>query len=311
MPLTLDEKQRLIAKLQSHGWTLRGNTIYPPSGTDWLSFDRSGMGGIYALADLRQIETARLCTACGVREVQSEMTPLPPRDPVTDIATLAGCLDELWREVTTDFRQATQNYETWLRKIVPLVDEDLTLKHEQMRQGMFPFLLATYYRWVQRWPEVFPDALGPEVNCVGDLHVENFCTWRDVEGRLVWGIHDFDEAHPMPYTSDLVRLATSACIAVRAGKLLIAESDACDAILEGYRNTLAQDGCPLVLAGRNRELRQMVEACTTRLYSGTKSSGFQRYPSSLPNMPRLSSSGGCRNRVWRIASFTVLEMSGA
>ena len=29
---------------------------------------------------------------------------------------------------------------------------------------------------------------------VGDLHVENFGTWRDSEGRLIWGINDFDEA---------------------------------------------------------------------------------------------------------------------
>jgi uncharacterized protein (DUF2252 family) len=24
--------------------------------------------------------------------------------------------------------------------------------------------------------------------------VENFGAWRDVEGRLIWGINDFDEA---------------------------------------------------------------------------------------------------------------------
>ena len=33
-------------------------------------------------------------------------------------------------------------------------------------------------------------------------------TWRDTEGRLVWGINDFDEAYPSPYTNDLVRLAS-------------------------------------------------------------------------------------------------------
>ena len=44
---------------------------------------------------------------------------------------------------------------------------------------------------------------------VGDLHVENFGTWRDVEGRLVWGVNDFDEAYALPYTNDLVRLVAS------------------------------------------------------------------------------------------------------
>jgi len=32
------------------------------------------------------------------------------------------------------------------------------------------------------------------VLAVGDLHVENFGTWRDAEGRLIWGVNDFDES---------------------------------------------------------------------------------------------------------------------
>ena len=48
---------------------------------------------------------------------------------------------------------------------------------------------------------------------IGDLHVENFGTWRDKEGRLIWGVDDFDEAYSLPYTHDLVRLAASAEIA--------------------------------------------------------------------------------------------------
>ena len=27
----------------------------------------------------------------------------------------------------------------------------------------------------------------PQVLSVGDLHLENFGTWRDADGRLVWG----------------------------------------------------------------------------------------------------------------------------
>ena len=42
---------------------------------------------------------------------------------------------------------------------------------------------------------------------------ENFGTWRDAEGRLIWGVNDFDEAARMPYALDIVRLATSAVLA--------------------------------------------------------------------------------------------------
>ena len=61
-----------------------------------------------------------------------------------------------------------------------------------MREAPFPFLRATFYRWAQTWPEVSPKTFAaPEVLGVGDLHVENFGTWRDVEERLIWGLNDF------------------------------------------------------------------------------------------------------------------------
>ena len=118
-----------------------------------------------------------------------------------------------------------------------------------MAESPFPFLRATFYRWVQRWPEVCPDlAAAPAVLSVGDLHIENFGTWRDAEGRLIWGINDFDEAYPMPYTIDLVRLAASAILASGENHLSLDPEDACDAILAGYSETLDQGGCPFVLA---------------------------------------------------------------
>ncbi len=98
----------------------------------------------------------------------------------------------------------------------------------------------------------------PKVLAVGDLHVENFGTWRDVEGRLVWGINDFDEAYDLPYTVDLVRLAASAHIAIREARLKIGPEDACDAILSGYRRGLETGGLPLVLAEDHPWLRSMV-----------------------------------------------------
>jgi len=83
-----------------------------------------------------------------------------------------------------------------------------------MAEGLFAFFRATFYRWIQCWPAVCEtENEAPQVLSVGDIHVENFGTWRDAEGRLIWGVNDFDEAWPLPYTNDLVRLATSALIA--------------------------------------------------------------------------------------------------
>src|SRR5438309_927135 len=138
---------------------------------------------------------------------------------------------------------ATTRYEAWLAERIPLVKPDLELKHHAMSAGIFPFLRATFYRWAARWRALVGDvAAAPTVLAVGDLHVENFGTWRDAEGRLVWGVNDFDEAWPLPYTNDLVRLATSALVAREAMALApLAEKIHYDPILR--RGVRCPDPC--------------------------------------------------------------------
>jgi len=82
-------------------------------------------------------------------------------------------------------------------------------------------------------------------------------TWRDGEGRLIWGINDFDEATALPYTNDLVRLCTSALIAISEARLETPSQRACDSVLEGYTEALRDGGEPVVLAERNRWLRDL------------------------------------------------------
>ncbi|QXE37350.1 DUF2252 domain-containing protein [Streptomyces sp. GMY02] len=43
----------------------------------------------------------------------------------------------------------------------------------------------------------------------GDLHAENFGTYMDANGRLIFNVNDFDEAYIGPFTWDLKRLAAS------------------------------------------------------------------------------------------------------
>jgi hypothetical protein len=98
-----------------------------------------------------------------------------------------------------------------------VIQSDLRFKHEQMKESPFGFLRGTFYRWAQLWPSVCADLCHtPKVLAVGDLHVNGFGTWRDVEGRLCWGVDDFDEAYPLAYTNDLVRLAASVKIVIDA-----------------------------------------------------------------------------------------------
>jgi hypothetical protein len=157
--------------------------------------------------------------------------------------------------------KATKKYEDWLRLQIRLVEPDLRFKHEQMAAALFPFFRATFYRWLQAWPEECPglDRV-PEILSVGDLHVENFGTWRDTDGRLIWGINDFDEAAVYPYTMDLVRLATSAVLAAQEKRLAMRPKDATSAILAGYIQGMEEGGLPFVLGEHHIWLREIAES---------------------------------------------------
>jgi hypothetical protein len=157
--------------------------------------------------------------------------------------------------------KATLQLEDWLGRHTDIVKRDLRLKHSRMKEGIFPFFRATYYRWAQLWPKVCVDlSKTPHVLAVGDLHVENFGTWRDIEGRLIWGVNDFDEASSLAFANDLVRLVVSALLAAETGRLPVGEKEICDAVLEGYAEGIRDRGRPFVLAEQHKWLRDIAES---------------------------------------------------
>ena len=114
---------------------------------------------------------------------------------------------------------------------------------------------ATYYRWARKIDEWCPELRdAPHVLAIGDLHTENYGTWRDGQGRLVWGVNDFDEAASMPYVLDLVRLVTSATLAQPP---LLSPDDACATILDGYRRGL-DDPRPTLLEEHGAWMRPYI-----------------------------------------------------
>jgi hypothetical protein len=156
--------------------------------------------------------------------------------------------------------KTTHSYEKWLASQLPDLNKDnLAVKHERMTENDFAFLRATYYRWLELWQVICPklhDA--PHTLCVGDLHAENFGIWRDADGRLVWGVNDFDEASPLPYTFDLVRLAASLRLALRQYNLAgLRFHEMCAALLRGYAQNIATNGRPFVLAMDHQWLREI------------------------------------------------------
>ncbi|HEX4738248.1 MAG TPA: DUF2252 family protein [Allosphingosinicella sp.] len=156
-------------------------------------------------------------------------------------------------------RASFRDYGNWQRRQLGgrFVAADLEHKHDLMRADPFAFLRGTCWRWAEIAHSVCPDlADAPNIQSVGDAHVENFGLWRDREGRLVWGVNDYDEAAPSPWPFDLVRLAASALLAAprRHEAAALAE-----AILHGYRRGLEAPR-PFVLQQKRLWLRDLFAA---------------------------------------------------
>ena len=159
-----------------------------------------------------------------------------------------------------DVVSATKSYERWVGGYTSWVAADLRLKHQKMEASLFWFFRATYYRWVQLARGWRDEGRGTIVPGVGDLHVENFGTWRDAEGRLVWGINDFDEAGRLPWTDDLIRLAASIRLAIQTEQLHLGFRAATEALWEGYRDGIRSAGRPFVLEEEHQWLRTIALA---------------------------------------------------
>ncbi|MFD5765142.1 DUF2252 domain-containing protein [Streptomyces sp. NPDC127049] len=88
------------------------------------------------------------------------------------------------------------------------------VKFRKMAGSAFAFYRGTaclFYRDLEREAHGGPflDERTARVWIHGDLHAENFGTYMDANGRLVFNVNDFDEAYVGPYTWDLKRLAAS------------------------------------------------------------------------------------------------------
>ena len=192
----------------------------------------------------------------------------------------------------TSVKTSTKAFEKWLRKKLADrggFDKDaLKRKHKAMKKKRraHQFLRGTFYRWAERWK----DDKAIKISAVGDIHVENFGTWRDAEGRLVWGVNDFDEACTLPWTSDLVRLGVSA-------KLALDEEDgfkmpvkkACRALWKGYEQAITGKAAPVMLAEKNDDLgdyaRKVVLAKSPDKYWGDELADLRRIRRPVRKVP--------------------------
>jgi len=137
--------------------------------------------------------------------------------------------------------------------------ERLQLKYTAMYASAFRFLRGTCHLFYEDWPVRSPLNRAPATWISGDLHLENFGTYKGDDRIIYFDINDFDEAVLAPCTWELARLATSVIVAAddyglrhsQAVRLARAGLDACaEALATGKARRVER----LVATGPVREL---------------------------------------------------------
>ena len=87
--------------------------------------------------------------------------------------------------------------------------ERLAMKYAKMAQSPFIFLRGACHLFYDHLPDspLFGDA--PLAWCCGDLHFENFGSYKGDNRLVYFDINDYDEAALAPVTWYLIRLLTS------------------------------------------------------------------------------------------------------
>jgi uncharacterized protein (DUF2252 family) len=126
----------------------------------------------------------------------------------------------------------------------PLMEADpaaFRVKYRKMAADPFAFYRGTaclFYADVTAQDDPWVDDRSGQIWIHGDLHVENFGTYMNDDGRLVFDVNDFDEAYLGHYTWDLKRFVAS--LALLGWTKALPEADVRQLIARYVRGYLSQ-----------------------------------------------------------------------
>lgn len=119
--------------------------------------------------------------------------------------------------------------------------ELLKLKYQAMRFDVFSFFRGTCHLFYEDFFANSPLNNDPFVWVCGDLHLENFGSYKGDNRLVYFDINDFDEAALAPCSWDLARFLTSIFVGVNTlGVSKSEEIDLCHAFLDAYFTALAK-----------------------------------------------------------------------
>src|SRR3954447_20836447 len=138
-------------------------------------------------------------------------------------------------------RRTRQIIEVLTEAFEPLMRADPTafrVKYRKMAFDPFTFYRGTaalFYADVTARDDAWVDERSGRIWIHGDLHAENFGTYMDSDGRLIFDVNDFDEAYIGHFTWDLQRFAAS--LALLGWRKALPEQDVRELVgryLHGY-----------------------------------------------------------------------------
>ena len=142
--------------------------------------------------------------------------------------------------------------------------ERLALKYAAMRASPFAFMRGTCHLFYADLPALSLFSKAPLAWICGDLHLENFGTYKGDNRLVYFDLNDFDEAVLAPCTLELVRAVTSIIVAAKQYGLPARTGlTLCSTYLEAYGGSLA--------AGKPRWIdRDAAQGVLAKLFEGLR-----------------------------------------
>lgn len=117
--------------------------------------------------------------------------------------------------------------------------ERLQRKYAAMRRDPFTFLRGSCHLFYAQLPSAKTLSKAPPAWVCGDLHLENFGSYKGDNRLVYFDLNDFDEAALAPCTWELLRLMTSVRVGAASLQLKSAQAEAlCRHFLDAYTAAL-------------------------------------------------------------------------
>ncbi len=118
--------------------------------------------------------------------------------------------------------------------------ERLAMKYTKMRSSVFAFLRGSCHLFYQRMPQNGITKNVPLVWACGDLHLENFGSYKGDNRLVYFDVNDFDEGALAPASWDLIHMLTSIWVGAEGiAPTVGAVRSLCECFLTAYSHALA------------------------------------------------------------------------